>query len=214
MSHVKVTCPNCERFEENIMVINALMTFAWAHRQDYTGEIFEYCPRCGTKLVRALDNQENWHPIKCTITEAINANYANPPAQLLDSSMEFQWLPPFPGAEPCEVNHAAPHLTSKQVQELFGRQVTINRQLKTIYISGYKRWYSSPIESVNGIFIGVRTLQQGRRTRDTDGCNFYPDGYLQGALVVVDPYKRPLYTPVTKVITQLNKPQLTEAEHD
>ena len=55
MSHVKVICPNCERFKENIKAINAIMTFAWVHRQDYAGEIFEFCPWCGTKLVSALD---------------------------------------------------------------------------------------------------------------------------------------------------------------
>lgn len=126
------------------------------------------------------------------------------PATLIHTTADLLWTPPGEGAMLCEVNHTADRLTPGQVQVLFGQRVQVYRRLKSTYVSGFKRWYSVPVAKVGGIFIGVRTLQQGRREFE-DGWYFRPSGYFQAALVATDPRRRPVLVPISEVTYCLPK---------
>ena len=47
---------NCKAWKENIPKIQGASVMMWNHGMEYTGDIFQYCPWCGKKLVELKEN--------------------------------------------------------------------------------------------------------------------------------------------------------------
>jgi len=50
----------CEKYKNNIGYLDNTVVSAWIHGQNYLGEVFEYCPWCGKKMIKEdLDHAKN-----------------------------------------------------------------------------------------------------------------------------------------------------------
>lgn len=84
----------------------------------------------------------------------------------------------------------------------FGDRIIVTKTLKrrvTFQPFEYRDWIEIIIPINEAIFIGWRTLSNGRVTRDEDGPIFKPQSYIRCALVCFNDKTNPVYAPVHSI---------------
>ena len=84
----------------------------------------------------------------------------------------------------------------------FGESILIKNKLKRrSEIKGneyrgytYKYWYPTETEESEGIFLGKRSLSNGKREMYSDHIEYRPDEYIDAALVATGPNSNPFYS--------------------
>ncbi len=79
----------------------------------------------------------------------------------------------------------------------YGDRIDITERYKVLKSGNYRSWTTEPYRRDGCIFLGTRTIKEGRTYHD-DGCYFVASKYIRAMLVSINATQNPIYVPLDR----------------